>query len=744
MTGQTVSHYRVGEKVGAGGMGVVYGAQDSVLGRAVAIKFLPPDASADQQALERFMREARLAAALNHPNICTIHEVGEHEGVPFLVMELLEGGTLKEHIEKIRPGLDRVLDLGMQIADALQAAHSKGITHRDIKPTNIYVTGSGQAKVLDFGLARLTHLARAAASPRGSDVEDTIGDRNLTSPGTTVGTIAYMSPEQARGEDLDARTDLFSFGAVLYEIATGQVAFPGSTSAVVFDNILHGTPKPPSRINSNLPPEFDRIIAKALEKDIEMRYQTALDIKGDLKRLKRDLESGKRTAVGPGSSSDRAIPVPAQIASEKSVAVLYFENLSGTKEDEYFRDGMTEDIITEISKISRIRAFSRSEVLAFRDKQVVACQVGQQLAAEFVLEGSIRRAGNRLRITAQLVESASRHSVWAERYDRQMEDVFAIQDEIARSIAQALSITLSPQEEKKIARKPTENPQAYDYFLRGRSYLRRWDLNFALQMYEHAIELDPKFALAHAGVASVCGMTFEYQHQDPAWIQRGLAACEKALALEPTLAEVLAARAWLFSAQKKYEDAIQYALRAIELKPDCEGAYSILGRAYFASGRYEEAVAMVDRAIEFNGDDYNVYIPYYNSLSRMGRVRTTAILREKQTRALEKQVGNVPEDVRARMLLACKYAEESRSDEATRHLETALALRPGDSNVLYNAACAYALMSRKTEALETLRRAVEAGWSNLDWVARDPDFVCLHNDPEFQSIVGVKADAPQR
>jgi TolB-like protein len=337
------------------------------------------------------------------------------------------------------------------------------------------------------------------------------------------------------------------------------------------------------------------MITKALEKDSSMRYQSASELKSDLKRLKRDRDSGGQAAsVRTGSGG--AAPAAAR-SVQKSVAVLYFENLSGVKDDEYFRDGMTEDIITELSKITQLKIFPRSEILSFRNKPVTAPEVGQQLDAAYVLEGSIRRAGNRLRITAQLVETKTRHSAWAERYDREIEDVFAIQDEIARSIAQALRITLTPQEEKTIARKPTENLQAYDYYLRGRSYWRRENLDFALQMFEQAITLDPNFALAHAGVGNVCGMIFELREQNQKWIERGLQACERAMALDQQSPEVLAARARVFYAQKDYGQAVRYAQSAIERKADCEGAYNVLGRALFESDRSEEAAALVDRAL---------------------------------------------------------------------------------------------------------------------------------------------------
>ena len=737
MTGRTVSHYSSLEPLGSGGMGVVYRARDTRLGRSVALKFLPQETANNPAAIERFHREARSASSLNHPNICTIYDIGEFEGRSFIAMELLEGKTLKHRIAERRIELAELLEIGIQIASGLDAAHNKGIVHRDIKPANIFLVERGQAKILDFGLAKLTAVMReaetvgAAAGGAGS-VQTAL---ELTSPGSAMGTIAYMSLEQARGEELDHRSDLFSLGVVLYEMATGELPFTGTTSAVIFDGILHGTPRPASEANSQLPLAFEKILDKLLEKDRDLRCQSAAELRADLKRLSRDLDSGKSAASRKSGSGPTAVAAPVK---QKSVAVLYFENQSGSKEDEYFRDGITEDIVTEISKIGQLDIFPRSEMLAFRDKPVTAQQVSQQLGAAYVLEGSIRRSGNRVRITAQLVEASTRHSVWAERYDRQLEDVFAIQEEIARSIAQALRITMTPQEEKTIAIRPTEDAQAYDFYLRGRNYLRRENLEYALQMFEQAIQLDPNFAQAHTAIGHVCAMIYELREQNVRWIERGLAACDRGTALSPDLPEVLVARARIAYVQKKYDEAALLARHAIERKRDCEGSWNILGRAYFASGRHEEAVSLVQQAIDANGDDYNTFMPYINALERLGLKKEAAQYREKLIVVLQQQLERVPEDVRARILLGVMQALLGNEEESVRQLQTAVALRPNEAGILYNAACAYALMKRKTETLEMLKRTMAAGYGNLDWMRKDPDLDFVHDDPDFKRLAGLE------
>src|SRR5437899_1571341 len=545
LIGQSVLHYKILHKLGAGGMGVVYEAQDSQLGRRVALKFLPPEMAQDSQLLERFQREARAASSLNHPNICTIHAIEQHERRHFIVMELLEGETLAQKMSRQPMEIDKLLPLAIQIADALESAHAKGIVHRDIKPANLFLTERGQVKILDFGLVKMSH-GEIAKGPSVESGETLVFNSELTSPGVAVGTVSYMSPEQARGQLVDARTDLVSTGTVLYQMATGTLSFQGDTSAVIFDAILIRDPRPASEMSPLLPADFVRILDKTLEKDRNLRCQTATELKTDLNRLKRDLDSNTRRAREKTDSDPGA-----QRQTSKSVAVLYFENLSGAKEDEYLRDGITEDVITELSKIRGLNIFSRPTVLGFRDKPVTPAQVGQQLGAACVLTGTLRRAGARLRINAQLVDTRTDFPLWSERFDREMKDVFEIQDEMARKIAEPLRATLSPEELEALAVKPTENLQAYDLFLRGKRYARRQtrqDLEFALQMFENAVTLDPSFALAYAACANACAMFYCNYSRDEVWVERAREASGKAVALRWDLPEVQVRPAWVLYA----------------------------------------------------------------------------------------------------------------------------------------------------------------------------------------------------
>ncbi|MGA7921252.1 MAG: protein kinase [Candidatus Acidiferrales bacterium] len=732
MIGQTISHYRILEKLGGGGMGVVYRAEDSRLDRNVALKFLPEGLATDPQALERFRREARAASALNHPNICTIYDIDEHKGQPFIAMELLEGRTLKHHVSGQALDAQDILNWSIQISDALDAAHTKHIIHRDIKPANIFITGRGVAKLLDFGLAKLSpHRPRVVDAVGATADATATNDEHLTSPGAAMGTVAYMSPEQARGQELDVRTDIFSLGVVMYEMAAGRSAFTGNTSAIVFEAILNRAPVSLARLNPKLPPGLIGIIEKTLEKDARARYQTAASLLADLQKLKRELDSGRASAAGPAVVAE---------AAEKSLAVMYFENLSSDKEDEYFRDGMTEDIITEISKIRELRVFPRAAVLAFRDKTVTGPEVGRELNALYVLTGSLRRSGNRLRITGQLIETRTGHSVWAERYDRQLEDVFAIQDEIAQAIARALKVILTEKEKQEIKKAPTADVQAYDYYLRGRQFfhqLRRKGFEYARQMFARAIVIDPGYARAYAGVADCSSFLYMYWATTDDNLREADRASRKAVELDPDSGEAHASRGLAVSLNKNFKEAENEFEIAIRLDPKLFEAHYFYARASFQQGDMEKAARLFEQACIVKPQDYQAATLLGTVYRSLGKTTEANAAAQRALQMAEKHLELHPDDARALYLGAGNLACNGERERALEWVNRALAIDSEEPSILYNSACVFSNLGSTDEALDCLEKALapSKGHWYRQWAAKDADLDALRNLPRFQALM---------
>jgi serine/threonine protein kinase/Flp pilus assembly protein TadD len=705
------SHYTIDRELGRGGMATVYLAQDVKHERLVALKVLHQEL-AQSLGADRFLREIKVAARLNHPHILPLHDSGALDSFLYYVMPYVEGESLRERLdrEEYLP-VEEAVNLTRGIASALDYAHRQGIVHRDIKPENLMLY-EGEAMVMDFGIAKALSMA---------------GPDTITQTGMMVGTPAYVSPEQAAGaSDLDGSSDQFSLACVVYEMLSGERAFTGPTPQAVMAKRFTDSVVPIRSVRSTVPENIERALAKAMSTDAERRFRTT------------GLFAQALASTSLNTPSDtQTMPQPV-VSTAKSIAVLPFTNMSADAENEYFTDGMAEEIINALSKIQSLRVASRTASFAFKGKSEDIAEIGKKLKVSTFLEGSVRKMGKRLRITAQLVNVADGYHLWSERYDREMEDIFAIQDEISQAIVKALRVILSEGEKKQIEKARAVNVQAYDYYLRGRQYfhqLRRKSLEYARQMFNKAIEIDPDYARAHAGVADCYSLLYTYFDAREFNLRQADKASSRALELEPDLAEAHVAKGLAVSLSKRFDEAEEEFETALRLDPKLFQAAYWFARARLSQGSYEEAVKLFERAAALRPEDYET--PYFlaQALGSLGRTDEAQAVYRRQVKLLDQHLELNPEDPRACILGAAAYANLHDADRAMNLAERATAVDPEDPMLLYNVACTYAQLGKTDESLIALERAVDKGWGDKNWIEHDRDLDPLRSNARFQAIV---------
>ncbi len=723
--GEALLHYRFLERLGAGGSGVVWRALDTRLGREVAIKLLPEAAARSPQSMARLEREARALAALNPPNIVTVFAVEDDGGRRFVAMELVRGKTLDAEIPPGGLPLSRWLELARPLADALAAAHGRGIVHRDLKPRNVIVGEDGRPKILDFGLAAEAESAPAPVGPQSPTRSETI-----TSPRRVEGTPHYMSPEQLRGVPSDPRGDVFSLGVLLYEMATGRLPFRGETAVDLAASILRDDPAPASSLRADLPEAVDEVLAHCLEKDPARRFASGGEVRDALDALRSALASGGR--LGPGTAS------PARAQGSESIAVLPFTDLSREGDQQYFCDGVADEIITALARIGSLRVVSRTSSFRYRGSSLGSRAIARALGVRTLLEGGVRRAGERLRVTAQLVDAASGFELWSSAFEGETRDVFAIQREIASRIAEALRITLSRGEREALIRKPPADVRAYDYCLRGREFYfqyRRRGVEFALEMFRRALEIDPDYGEAWAGVAYCYCYFFLYVSRVEENIRQAEAASRRALEIDPDLAEAQAAWGVACSIAGRDDEAVAAFERANALSPGAFEARYFYARHAFARGDLPLAASLYEDAEAAHPDDYQSPLLVAQVYADLGRAADAEAAHRRGLAKADARLRLQPDDTRARYMGANALAALGERERALEWARAAVEQEPDEPMVLYNVGCIYALLGSVDEALDALERAVDRGLTQRGWFQHDSNLDPLRAEPRFLRLM---------
>jgi len=738
-TRKTLGRYEICSHLGAGGMGEVYLANDTKLDRKVALKILPQDvlgakSGGSSDRVRRFVQEAKAASALNHPNILTIYEIDEIDSEHFIATEFVDGYTLRDRIRKGSLEPRDALEIGIQVASALCATHNVGIIHRDIKPDNIMLRHDGIVKVLDFGLAKLTPERQ---TPTESNSMAPTQHFFKTEVGMVLGTAQYMSPEQARGLEVDARTDIWSLGCVLYEMIAGQQPFHASTKVDVMSGILS---REPNSLLPHLPEgprEYDRIVSRALRKDREERYQSVQDLLIDLKDLKRviEIQSHKNST----SSATATISSEVSAVPENSIAVLYFESMNRGEESDYFCAGITEDIITDLSKIKELKVVSRADVFPFRNKEVNTRQVGEALRVNYILEGSVRTAGNRIRINTQLINVRDGYHLWAERFDRQVEDIFDLQNEVWQKIVDALKISLTDSERQLLTQKPTDDLRAYDFYMRGREllYLKgRRNTENAIRMFENAVEIDPNFASSYAGLAEAYSSMYEWYDGNSSWLSKAIEMNQKALALEPTSLDAQFGIAMVYFHHRRFAESQRTIETILKENSEFYPGYLRLGMIAELSNDLEGALKHYRRAAKLKPYDEDSWRNLAGAHRKLGNIDAANKAMLKVIEITSRKLEASLDDIIVMSCLAEAYARFGSREEANATLRRVLELEPNDGLAVYNCACAYALLGEKPSAMVLLRRAYDSGFRTVGhWAKTDSAFESLRDDAEFQQLV---------